>query len=522
MDTLFINGRILTQDAKHPEVSQMLVSENRIQALGNDLSLPTAPDVRTVDLEGSLVLPGFIDAHVHFLWGGESLLTIPAGEARSKADFIRLVKTYASGREPGLWLRGGGWNEHLFKDTELPHKSWLDEAAPGHPMILQRHDGHSGIASSSALDLAGIDKSTPDPTGGVIDKDVNGEPTGILRDAAMGLVMDLIAQETEMELLHNLEAAQAYLLERGVTAVGDMIYDMNHFRFLQRMARENRLKVRVTAYLPILKWKQIQEELKAGIFENEWFQFKGLKGFCDGSLGSHTALMLEPYEDTPESVGIYDTDWSKPDLVQKNIEQADNAGLQSVVHAIGDRAVREVLDLFEAVITKNGPRDRRFRVEHAQHIHPNDQKRFQELDVIASVQPAHCVDDAVYVDNLLGDRTRYAYPFASLVSRGATLALGSDWPVSPADPINTIHGAIHRANWHAEEALDLQRAIAEHTAGSAYAGFREQDLGSLEPGMLADFVILKPGLEALSRNESAPDDLILAVYSDGKQVFQAS
>jgi len=517
-EKIYINGIILTQDDAYQQVSQLATSGKTILAVGDDLSEWVDAATETIDLKGAVVVPGFIDAHVHFLWGGESLLSIPCHAARSKAGFIDMVRKYASDRTPGSWLRGGGWNEHHFIDHSFPHRDWLDEAAPGHPMILTRHDGHSGIASSAALEIAGIDSETPDPQGGVIDRDEQGVPTGIMRDAAIDMVMQYLPQESDSELMENMETAQNYLLERGVTAIGDMIYDMNHFRFLQDMARQRKLKVRISAYTPILKWSEMKTLLQKGIYEDEYFQYKGLKGFCDGSLGSHTALMLAPYEDSPESAGIYDSIWSDVDLIRETITEADKLGYQTVIHAIGDRAVREVLDVFEEVIQANGPRDRRFRMEHAQHIHPRDQIRFAPLGIIASVQPAHCVDDSLYGDKLLGTRCEYAYPFRSLLQADALLAFGSDWPVSPADPVATIHGAIHRAGWHIEEAVGFNDALQAHTVNAAFADFREQDLGSLKAGQRADFVILDPDFQHLSAVEEIPQGLVKAVYMNGKKV----
>ena len=469
----YINGIILTQDGERSQFSQMATHGKTLLALGNDLSQYTDDNTETLDLEGAVVVPGFVDAHVHFLWGGETLLTIPAHDAHSKAEFIHIIRKFAEGRPTGSWLKGGGWNEHHFTDGSYPHKSWLDEAAAGHPMILTRHDGHSGIASSALL---------------------------------------------ELELLKNLETSQNYLLERGVTTVGDMIYDMKHFHFLQSMARQGKLRVRVSAYTPILKWAEMKTLLQDGIYEDEYFQYKGLKGFCDGSLGSHTALMLAPYDDSPDSAGIYEADWQDVNLIHTNISEADKMGYQSVIHAIGDRAVREVLDVFETVIKENGPRDRRFRVEHAQHIHPQDQSRFAGLNVIASVQPAHCVDDALYADKLLGDRCDYAYPFQSLKQANTVLAFGSDWPVSPADPVATIHGAIHRASWHNEQALGLDDSVEAHTRLAAFAGFREHDLGILKAGHLADFLILDPDFQHLDAVDEIPAGLIQAVYMNGSKV----
>ena len=520
-DKLFINGIILTQDDEVKQVAQLATKGKQILALGDDLSAHLGAETQSIDLQGSVVTPGFIDAHVHFLWGGETLLTIPVDQARSKVEFIRLVATFAKNHGPGSWLKGGGWNEHLHSDQSFPHKSWLDEAAPGHPMLLTRHDGHSGIASSIALKLAGITRDTPDPEGGVIDHDEAGEPTGILRDAAMDLVMCLMPDESETELSRNLESSQVYLLEKGVTSVGDMIYDMNHFRFLQDMAKQGKLQVRVSAYTPIHKWPEMKALLDEGIYEDEWFQYKGLKGFIDGSLGSHTALMLEPYADTPDSVGIYFQDWQDVDMVRQHISEADLRGYQTVIHAIGDRANREVLDMFESVINKNGPRDRRFRIEHAQHISPRDQPRFSALNIIPSVQPKHCVDDARYAETLLGDRCEYAYPFQSLKQLGAVLAFGSDWPVSPADPVATMHAAIHRAGWHMNQAVGLDDSLTAHTRAAAYAGFRDQDLGKLKAGYLADFVILNPDFQFLDAMDEAPENLVNIVYVNGEKVYSS-
>ncbi len=516
-EKIYTNGIILTQDDERSQFSQMATHGKTILAVGDDLSQYADNKTEFTNLEGSVVVPGFNDAHVHFLWGGETLLTIPAHEARSKVEFINIVKRFAKGHQPGSWLKGGGWNEHHFTDGSYPHRSWLDEAAPGHPMILTRHDGHSGIASSAALELAGINTKTADPFGGVIDKDEQGEPTGIVKDSAIDLIMQHMPEESESELMTYLESSQKYLLERGVTSVGDMIYDMNHFHFLQKMAREGKLKVRVSAYTPIRKWAEMKTLLDEGIYEDEFFQYKGLKGFIDGSLGSHTALMLEPYEDSPESAGIYDHDWKELSYIHETISEADKLGHQTVVHAIGDRAVREVLDVFETVIQENGPRDRRFRVEHAQHIHPQDQTRFARLGVIASVQPAHCVDDALYAHKLLGDRCAYAYPFQSLHQGAVIMAFGSDWPVSPADPVATIHGAIHRAGWHMEEAIGFYDSLEAHTRLAAYAGFREHDLGSLQAGYLADFVVLDPDFLHLDAVDEIPRRLIQTVYTNGRK-----
>lgn len=515
---IFTNGQILTQDADQPLTGQLAVKDGHILDTGDDLSHLRNDQTQIIDLQGSVLTPGFIDAHLHFIWGGQGLLSIPIQDARSHKQFKQIIRDHVQGKDPEKWIQGNGWNENLLVEKTLPDKTWLDDAAPGFSILLIRHDGHSAVASSQALSIAGIDAKTPDPVGGVIDRDKRGEPTGILRDAAIELIEKHIPEDSREKLEASFDAAQRYLIENGVTTVCDMIYDLRHFEFLQEMAKAGRLKIRITTYLPILKWSEIKKMIEQGIYEDEWLQFKGLKGFSDGSLGSHTALMLDPYEDTPGESGIYDSDWEDVELIKDIMEEADQYGLQVVVHAIGDRANREVLNIFEEVMRKNGNRDRRFRIEHAQHVHPLDQDRFKKLEVIASMQPAHCLDDSLYAEKLLGDRCQYAYPFKSLLKKNAQLALGSDWPVSPADPVLSIHAAIHRNNWTTEESITLEQALSGHLQSAAHAIFRAGELGVLKAGARADLVILKPEFLKLPATKKCPENLIQQVYVNGEAV----
>ena len=516
---IFTNGQILTQDLDQPQVGELAIRDDHILAAGDDLSHLRDGQTQVVDLDGAVLTPGFIDAHLHFIWGGQGLLSIPIQNARSREQFMQIVSEYVQDMKPGSWIQGNGWNENILEEKILPNKAWLDEAAPGFPIILIRHDGHSAIVSSEALRIAGINSDTPDPMGGVIDRDNDGQATGILRDSAMNLVSQHIPDDSREDLERHFLAAQQYLLENGVTTVCDMIYDLEHFRLFQELAQAGKLKVRITAYLPLLKWPEIKTLMAEGMYQDEWIQFKGLKGFCDGSLGSHTALMLKPYEDTPDETGIYDSDWEDVNLVRSIIDEADQQGLQVVIHAIGDRANREVLDLFEEISNKNGERDRRFRVEHAQHVHPQDQGRFRDLDVIASMQPAHCLDDSLYAENLLGDRCEYAYPFKSILNSKAQLVLGSDWPVSPADPLLSIHAALHRNNWIMNEAIGFEQALDGHFQSAAHAIFREGELGVLKAGAKADLTVLKPEFLELPTSKNQPHDLIQKVYVNGKETI---
>ena len=515
-DLLFLNARVLTQDEHNPECTQLAIAGNRILAAGNDLHAFHEPSTRVVDVRGSAIVPGFQDAHLHFLGGGSNLLSIPIHLANSRETFSQLITKQAEQTPDGHWITGGGWDVRHFPGRALPQRSWLDYGSAKHPILLHQYDGHAAVCNSRALELAGISAATPDPPGGSIDRDEHGEPTGVLRDAAMSLVTRIIPPMDEAAMIQAIETAQDHLLAHGITAGADMHFEWDQILFLEKMAKQGRLKIRLAVYAPVLAWDRIKNAVENGLYQDDWFQFAGLKTFSDGSLGSLTALMLEAYDSNAKKVGLRDKDWLDPERLAHIFIEADALGVQHAVHAIGDRANREVLDLFQQVVSANGSRDRRLRIEHAQHIHPDDLARFAELGAIASIQPSHIEADIPILEQELPDRQNRAYPFHSLLRRNVTLAMGSDWPVVAPDPLRSIHAAIHRFGWQQYEGLDLAAALCAHTHGAALSTFRESIIGKLAPGMLADFVILDPRFLKMDQLDSADATFIQDVYVNGK------
>jgi len=482
------NARIWTGDPARPRARSMTVREGRIAAFDE-----TAQAEIAIDAGGALVTPGFIDAHVHIFEGGARLGQVQLRECRSKEEFARRIADFAADSPRGGWILGGDW-DHQHWGGELPGREWIDSLTPNHPVWVTRLDGHMGLANAPALRVANINRNTPDPPGGVIVRDASGEPTGILKDNAMELLTRSIPQPSELKRGQSLDAAMSYLLERGVTGVHHMgsIGDLdilNHFR------KESRLRLRVYAASPLSLWKELRDWIKQNGRGDSWMRPGLLKGFVDGSLGSRTAAFEQPYAGTPADSGLMVTnefelyDW---------VSSADKAGLQIAVHAIGDRANRLLLDTYERAARENGPRDRRFRIEHAQHLRPDDIARFAPLGVIASMQPYHAIDDGRWAGRLIGPaREKTSYAFRSLLDAKARLAFGSDWFVAPPDPVQALFAAVTRrtldgANpdgWIPEQRITLDEALRAHTAGSAYAGYHEEITGVLAPGKRADFVV---------------------------------
>jgi len=518
IDTLFINGHILTQNFRNPTASQLGLQGNKIIAVGTDLSMYRIPATRVIDLHGAVVTPGFLDVHTHFLEGGQHLLAVDLRAARNKKEFIQLLSEFAETIPVDQWITGGNWDQQQFTDKAMPHRGWLDEAAPDHFIFVNRYDGHSGVANSKTLKLAGIDRKTPEITGGRIIREKNGTPTGLLKDAAMNLVYRHHPPDSPDVKQRYLEAAMDEAVRQGITSINDMSTDFDRLRWYESLAQDHRLRVRIRAYVPFLQWPDLKKELQTGFYQDEWFQVGGLKGFSDGSLGSATALMFEDYANEPGNHGLTDRDFENLSQVRKILWDADAHNIQVVIHAIGDRANRMVLDLFDELYLARGNRDRRFRIEHAQHVHPDDQPRFARQKVIASVQPYHCVDDSRWADALLGERAGYAYPFRSIVQAGGRLSLGSDWPVAPLNALLGIQAAMTRNNWIPREQLDLATALHAHTLGAAYAEFSDQIKGHLSPGTLADLVILKREVLDLVNVDLSENQLIKAVFCNGELV----
>jgi predicted amidohydrolase YtcJ len=491
-----INSRIWTADPSAPVVEAMVVSGDRIVAVGAtaDVQKFIGPKTRVIDGAGKMVTPGFIDSHIHFLEGGSALASVQLRDAKSKAEFVARIKAFAAKAPAGTWILRGEW-DHQNWGGELPTKEWIDAVTPNNPVWIDRLDGHMGLANSKALAAAHVTKATMDIAGGAIVRAANGEPTGILKDNAKSL-MDKVVPPPPAEMSDRaLDAAMQYAAERGVTAV-DHMGSWADLEVFERARRAGKLKTRIYAAVPLSTWRQLQERVSKSGRGDDWLRIGALKAFVDGSLGSHTAAFLEPYSDAPKDSGIL---VSKPEDLYQWTSDATKAGLQVMVHAIGDRAIRTQLDIYERVIREQKPADPRFRIEHAQHIDPADITRFGRLGVIASMQPYHCIDDGRWAEKEIGpERAKTSYAFASLLATHGKLAFGSDWPVAPATPLEGIYAAATRATldglngdgWVPQQKISSDAALRAYTIDGAFARFSEKQIGSLEKGKLADFVIL--------------------------------
>jgi predicted amidohydrolase YtcJ len=502
------NARIWTGVPESPWASALAISGDRIVAVGSDASIAglVGADTELIDSPPGLVVPGFIDSHMHLLSSGFELASVQLRDAATPEEFVRRIGARVGDMAPGEWIQGGSW-DHQNWGGELPQRGWIDAATPRNPVFIQRLDGHMALANSKALQLAGIDRNTPDVDGGEIVRDAEGVPTGILKDKAMDRVTRVLPAPTAAQQDQALESAMDHLLEQGVTTVHTMGYDWTDLAVYRRAHEQGRLRTRIYAMVPISDWRQLAAEVEAGGRGDDWLRIGGLKGFMDGSLGSHTAAFFEPFVDTPQDRGLFVTE---PEQMRDWAVAADAMGLQLLIHAIGDRANASLLDIFAEVGDRNGLRDRRFRIEHAQHLRPQEIERIAAMGVIPSMQPYHAIDDGRWADSVIGPgRSRYTYAFRSLIDAGALLAFGSDWSVAPASPILGIHAAVsrqtldgeHPDGWVPEEKITVQESLAAYTRNGAYASFEEDRKGRLAPGLLADVVLLDRDITTVSMDD---------------------
>ena len=523
------HAKIWTGDPARPEAEALAVRGGRIVGVGSDAEIARlqGPSTKVVDAKWRRVVPGFIDCHTHMSMGGLNLLALDLRKTRDEADFTRQLAEFAKTRPAGQWLTDGAWDHEQWTPPRLPTKALLDPATGDRPTCLSRQDGHMMVCNSLALRLAGVTRETPDPPGGVVVKDAAGEPTGVLKDAAMDLVAKVRPPRTKDELLEGLRAAMKHAAENGVTSVQDLPGDELDLPAWEALRDSGAMTVRVN-YRPLVSSWERARDWRDTKKNDEWLRVGGVKGFMDGSLGSGTALMFEPFSDDPGNKGVYAAIAIPLSRFEDEIAQADAARLQVEVHAIGDRANAEILDIFGRVAQKNGPRDRRFRVEHAQHLRPRDIPRFARLGVIASMQPYHAVDDGRWADRRLGpERVKGTYAFRSLLDSKATLVFGSDWDVAPLSPVLGIAAAVTRATidgkrpggWVPEQKIRPEEALRAYTVSAAWAAFEEKEKGSLEIGKLADFVVLSD--DPLSvRPEALEKIRVDATVVGGRVVYQ--
>lgn len=448
-----------------------------------------------------------MDGHTHFLGGGYQLASVDLRTADSPSEFVSRLRDFASERKPGEWITGGDWDHERWLGAPLPRREWIDSVTPNNPVFINRLDGHMGLANSAALRAAGITRASQSPPGGTIVKDANGMPTGILKDEAMGPVYAAIPDPTPEQDDAALSRAMAFAASQGVTAVAAVSAPWSEYEAFKRARAGGRQTIRVSIYPSLADWRRVADTVRTYGPGDDWIRLDGVKGYVDGSLGSTTALFYEPYNDAPDTRGLLVTPEAS---LREWIGAADSAGLQVAVHAIGERANGLILDIYDSVAKAHGPRDRRFRIEHAQHLRREDIRRIAATGVIASMQPYHAIDDGRWAEKRIGpERIKTTYAFRSLLDLGAHLAFGSDWTVAPINPLLGIYAAVTRRTldgknpdgWVPQEKITVEEALRSYTYQNAYGVFAEARRGMLKPGYLADLVLLDRDLTKIPPEE---------------------
>lgn len=522
-DSIYVNATIWTGDTANTSATAIAIKGNQIVYVGIDPSVVNATE--KIDLNGKMLLPGFIDNHTHFLSGGYNLTSVHLKDVQTKKDFIETIKNYCKNLSGDAWILGGDWNNDAW-GGELPNKSWIDSVTGNHPLAISRYDGHMILANSIALKKARLTDASKNPFGGTIVKDGKGVLTGILKDEAMNPVMQKVPTPTSKDFDQYLENASQYAVEHGFTQVHDVgsYGGWPELETYQKAYKEKQLKLRIYAFIPLSNWEKLAGYVKKNGKGDDYLRWGGVKGFVDGSLGSTTAWFYEPYLDEPNTSGFPVTDTLD---LKKWVIAADAANLQVVVHAIGDRANDYILNIFDSAIRINGSRDRRFRVEHAQHMRTETMDRYFQLKVIPSMHPYHVVDDGSFAPKRLDDkRLKGTYAFKSLIDRGVPVCFGSDWTVAPLDPILGIYAATGRETtdgknpdgWYPDQKLSVEQALKCYTVNNAYSVHMENKLGKLKTGFLADFVVLDKNLLELTPKQIKSVKVLQTVV-DGKTVY---
>jgi len=518
VDLILLHGKVWTGESAPGSsaariVEAVAIANGRILAVGSDEEIAAykGPNTAVIDLKGRLAVPGLTDSHAHFIQGGFQLLSVDLKDARSEEEFVGRIAEKARTLPAGRWMQGGDWDEEAWPSEKLPTRWLIDSVTPRTPVFISRYDGHAALANSLALKLANVTKATPEPSGGVIVRDPkSGEPTGVLKDAAQDLVARVIPRPSQAEMEEALRAALKEAARVGVTSVHDITVGPEAWNgnftgeidLLRRAELEGWLTCRIYAITPIANWKNLEQAGISHDMGSDFLEMGAVKAFADGSLGSRTAWMFKPYEDDASNSGLPMPIMAPPAKLEEIARQADQAGIQICTHAIGDRAISDLLDIYERIGGEH-PVAHRFRVEHAQHVRPEDFARFGKLGIVASMQPYHAIDDGRWAEKRIGhERARSSYAWKSMLDAGASLAFGSDWPVAPLDPLSGIYAAVTRATldgrnpggWFPEQRLTVEEALRAYTLGAAYAAFQETEKGTISPGKLADVAVLSDDL----------------------------
>ena len=528
-DLIITNAKIWTVDKSLPMAQAVAVIGDRIVAVGSDTDVDAwqGPQTHVIDGGGKLLLPGFNDAHVHFVSGGMQLDNIQLNDAATPAEFARRIGERAKVTANGEWILGGNWDETKWNPPNLPTKELIDALTPDTPVFVSRYDGHMGLANSMALRLAGITAQTPDPPGGTVVRDAQGNPTGALKDAATDYIDKVIPPLTHDQRVKIVKRALAHAASVGVTSVQHMVASYEDLGVYSELLQRSELTTRIYAAPSIT---HVEDLAKLGIghaFGGPYLRVGALKAFADGSLGSGTAYFYEPFLNQGNNRGLLSDEMHPISLMRDRYLKADTAGLQICTHAIGDEGISTILDLYAELIKAHGETDRRLRIEHAQHMAAKDFERFAQLHVIASVQPYHGIDDGRFAESHIGhDRASRTYAFRTFLDHGVRLAFGTDWEVAPLNPMLTVYAAVTRATldgknpngWFPEQKLSVGEAIEAYTLGSAYAEFQEKEKGSITPGKLADMVLLSDDIFTIAP-EKIRDVRVLKTFVGGRIVF---
>jgi len=528
-DSVIVNGIVWTGlSTGQGRPGAVAIRGDRILAVGDSAEVARYVGSRTtmIDARGGLVVPGFADGHTHFVDGGFQLASLDLRDAPTPQEFVRRVKDFAQRIPAGQWILGGDWDHTLWPGQPLPRHEWIDSVTPNNPVFISRLDGHEALANAAAMKAAAVTKDTPTPSGGEILRDAKtGEPTGIFKDQAMGLIGQAIPDPAPEQRDSAVARALAYAASLGVTATANMSASWSDLASYRRIERAGKMTMRVYLYLPLNGWRAVAETLKASGPGDDWVRIGGLKGFMDGSAGSRTAFFFDAYDDSAGYRGLMQN--SEADM-RTWIGNADSAGLQVAVHAIGDRANAILLAIYDSVTKVHGTRDRRFRVEHAQHLRREEIPMFGRLRVVPSMQPYHAIDDGRWVQQRIGpERIQTTYAFRDLLDSEAPLAFGSDWTVATLDPLWGVYAAVTRrtldgknpTGWVPQQKITVGEALRAYTAGNAWAVFADQQWGTLAPGRFADVVVVDHNLFTM-----APESLATARVSvtivGGKVVYR--
>lgn len=525
-DRIYFNAKIWTGDTSQPWASALAIRGNQLLFVGNEFESYKSGSTEMIDIGGKMIVPGLIDNHTHFLSGGYNLGGIDLRKAKSKQQFIQIVKEYCLQHADNRWILGGDW-DHESWGGELPAKEWIDSVTGNHSVFVSRYDGHMAFANSKALQLAKVTDNTKSPNGGEIIRNKKGELTGVFKDEAMNIFFGVMPPPSEKELDEYLQTAARHAFSNGVTQVHDMgsyggWADLTTYR---RAQQNYQLDLRLYSFVPFNTWQRLDSFCKVNGKGNDMLRWGAVKGFVDGSLGSTTAWFYKSYLDAPNTTGFTVNDTND---IRKWIIGADKAGLQVAVHAIGDRANDFLLNVFLLAAKENGERDRRFRIEHAQHLTQEAIKRFAPERIIPSMQPYHAIDDGRWAFKRLDEeRLKETYAFKSLMNTKANLTFGSDWTVAPLSPLAGIYAAVTRRTlddknnkgWYPEQKLTVEEALRCYTYNNAYAGFQENKVGILKKNMLADFVVLSENLFDIAP-EKIKEVAVMRTVINGKEVYK--